>query len=182
MAVFRGKAFDQPAANFREAGRTIAIALMDPDDCWRDVCKSREYRASVPVATCEMTFARTAIIAAIIRDAIRRCQSKPIAAEMLAGVDRFVAEAFASEDSAETLEHYEIERLSVVAPRAIRHYEENVFPLTQLADALAHRLSVPGWPAAEIAPLFEEIAAEAERLMKISSLLTKFGREESSGL
>jgi hypothetical protein len=42
--------------------------------------------------------------------------------------------------------------------------------------------SVPGWPAAEIAPLFEEIAAEAERLMKISSLLTKFGREESSGL
>ena len=118
MAVFRGKASDQPAANFREAGRTIAIALMDPDDCWRDVCKLREYRVSVPVATCEMTFAR----AAIIRDAIRRCQSKPIAAEMLAGVDRFVAEAFASE--AETLEHYEIECLSVVAPRAIRHYEE----------------------------------------------------------
>ena len=28
--------------------------------------------------------------------------------------------------------------------------------LTQLADAFAHRLSVPGWPAAEIAPLFEE--------------------------
>jgi hypothetical protein len=138
--VFRGKASDQPAANFREAGRTIAIALIDPDDCWRDVCKLREYRASVPVATCEMTFAR----AAIIRDAIRRCQSKPIAAEMLAGVDRFVAEAFASEDSAETLEHYEIECLSVVAPRAIRHYEENVFPLTQLADALSHRLSVPG--------------------------------------
>jgi hypothetical protein len=107
MAVFRGKASDQPAANFREAGRTIAIALMDLDDCWRDVCKLREYRASVPVATCEMTFAR----AAIIRDAIRRYQSKPIAAEMLAGVDRFVAEAFASEDSAETLEHYEIERL-----------------------------------------------------------------------
>lgn len=176
--MFRGKASDQPAANFREAGRTIAIALIDPDDCWRDVCKLREYRASVPVATCEMTFAR----AAIIRDAIRRCQSKPIAAEMLAGVDRFVAEAFASEDSAETLEHYEIECLSVVAPRAIRHYEENVFPLTQLADALSHLLSVPGWPAAEIAPLFEEIAAEAERLMKISSLLTKFGREESSGL
>jgi hypothetical protein len=79
------------------------------------------------------------------------------------------------------LEHYENERLSVVAPRAIRHYEENVFPLTQLADVLARRLSVPGWPAAEIAPLFEEVATEAERLMKISSLLTKFGREESSG-
>jgi hypothetical protein len=61
------------------------------------------------------------------------------------------------------LEHYEIERLSVVAPRAIRHYEENVFPLTQLTNALAHRLSVPGWPAAEIAPLFEEIAAEASK-------------------
>lgn len=167
-----GTPSERPAANFREADRTMAIALMDPDDCWRDVCKLRGYRAPGPVATCEMAFAR----AAIIRDAITRCQSKAIAAEMLAGVDRFLVEAFASEDSPETLEHYKHERLSVVAPRAIRHYEENVFPLTQLADAFAHRLSVPGWPAAEIAPLFEEVAAEAERLMKISSLLTKIGR------
>jgi hypothetical protein len=56
------------------------------------------------------------------------------------------------------------------------------FPIDSISHALALRLSAPGWPPAEIAPLFEEIAAEAERLMKISSLLTKFGREESSGL
>jgi hypothetical protein len=169
MPLFSGKISDRPSANVRGAGRTLAMALMGPDDCWRDVCKLVGYQPPGPVATCEMAFAR----AAIIRDAIPRHQSKAIAAEMLADVDRFVAEAFAGEDSSETLEHYENEPLSVVAPRVIRYYQENVFPLAQLADVFAHRLSVPGWPAAEITPLFEEVAAEAERLMKISSMLTR---------
>jgi hypothetical protein len=158
-----------PPPDLFEIGRRFAIILMDPDDCWRDVCKLREYKAPGPVATCEMAFAR----AAIIRDAITRCQPEFVASQMLAGVDQYVAEVFASEESAETLEYYEDTPLSVVAPKAIRLYEKSVFYLPQLADVIASRLSVPGLPVVEIAPLFEEVAAEAERLMKVSSALQK---------
>jgi hypothetical protein len=59
--------------------------------------------------------------------------------------------------------------LSDVAHQAVRLYENNAFPLTQLADVFGHRLSVPGWPAAEITPFFQDVAAEAERLIKIST-------------
>ena len=120
-------------------------------------------------AMVEMAFAR----AAVVKDAIGRCQPDRIAVEMLAGVDRFVVAAFANEGSAETLGYYENKRLSLIAPQAIGIYGQNVFPLAQLADAFARRLSVPGLPAIEITPLFEEVAEEAERLMKISSVLTK---------
>jgi hypothetical protein len=129
----------------------------------------REYKAPGPVATCEMAFAR----AAIIRDTISRCQPDMIASEMLAGVDRYVTEAFASDDTGDIMTYYNNRRLAVVAPPAIRQYEENVFPLSQLAMAFAHRLSIPGFPSVEIAPLFEEVASEAERLMKMSFLVQK---------
>ena len=112
--------------NFFEIGRTMAIALMNPDDCWRDVCKLREYRAPGPVATCEMAFAR----AAVIKEAIRTSQPGTIGAKMLAGVDKLVAEAFAKEDTAETVAYYGNKSLSVIAPQAVEYYEENVFPLT----------------------------------------------------
>jgi hypothetical protein len=155
--------------NFFEIGRTMAIALMNPDDCWRDVCKLREYKAPGPVATCETAFAR----AAVIKDAIRKGNADQNAAAMLAGVDKLVAEAFANEDTEETLKYYGNKRLSVVGPQAVRYYEQNVFPLTQLADAFAHRLSIPGFPNVEIAPLFEKVAVEAEHLIKVSSAVQK---------
>jgi hypothetical protein len=142
---------------------------MDPDDCWRDVCHLRAYNVPGPVATCEMAFAR----AAIVTNAIRGLQSGSIAAEMLAGVDDVVVEAFVNEDSPETLEHYGNQRLSDVARATVELNENNAFPPTQLADVFGHRLSVPGWPAAEIEPLFKDVAGEAEHLMKISNALRK---------
>ena len=175
-ATVASKSPANPPPDLFEIGRRFAIILMDPDDCWRDVCKLREYKAPGPVATCEMAFAR----AAIIRDAITRCQPEFVASQMLAGVDQYVAEAFASEESAETLEYYEDIPLSVVAPKAIRLYEKSVFYLPQLADVVASRLSVPGLPVVEIAPLFEEVAAEAERLMKASSALQKLAEQLTS--
>jgi len=85
-----------------------------------------------------MAFAR----AAIIKNAVKRLQPIPIATEMLGGVDAFVEVTFAN-DTPETLKYYKNERLSVIAPGAIRYYEQNVFPLEQLADVFAHRLSIP---------------------------------------
>jgi hypothetical protein len=169
MTMPDAKADVKPAPNLFEIGRRLTIALMDPDDCWRDVCHLRAYNVPGPVATCEMAFAR----AAIVTNAIRGLQSGSIAAEMLAGVDDVVVEAFVNEDSPETLEHYGNQRLSDVARATVELNENNAFPLTQLADVFGHRLSVPGWPAAEIEPLFKDVAGEAEHLMKISNALRK---------
>ena len=165
-----------PPRDLTKVGRALAKLLMDPDDCWRHVCMLRQYKVPDAVATCEMAFAR----AAITRDAISRSQTSLVATQMLAGVDSYVADAFANEESAETLEYYGDKPLSVVAPQAIRLYEENAFYLPQLADVLASRLSVPGLPAIEIAPLFEEVAAEAERLMRLSSVLQKSARNATT--
>jgi chromate transport protein ChrA len=159
------------SADHREIGRALAKLLMDPDDCWRHVCMLREHKAPGTVATCEMAFVR----AAIVKDAICRCQPTDVAAEMLMGVDLHVAEAFVGKTDI-MLRHYSNNRLSVIASRVIQKYEGHVFPLAELADAFAQRLSIPGVPSIEIAPLFEEVASEAERLMKLSFSVQKIGR------
>ena len=85
------------------------------------------------------------------------------------GLEKFIDDAFSKEEiTKDILEHYQDENLSFVALREVRFYEEHAFLLTHLADHFAARLSVPGMPSIEIAPLFEEIAAEAERLLKLA--------------
>ena len=57
-----------------------------------------------------------------------------------------------------------------VASQVIELYEESVIYLPQLAHVLASRLSVPGLPVIEIAPLFEKVAAEAECWIKLRTV------------
>jgi hypothetical protein len=108
--------------------------------------------------------AREAALAriAIIRDAIRRLQPHSVATQMLSGVDQYIAEAFKKPERATT------------AMLAIRLYEQNVLPLTRLADVLTRRCSISGVTAVEIAPVLEKATAEAEHLLNLSSALQKF--------
>ena len=47
-------------------------------------------------------------------------------------------------------------------------------PFAVVADVFASRISVArGFPSVEIVPLFAEVAAEAERLLKVSSSIQK---------
>jgi hypothetical protein len=125
-----------------------------------------------------MVFAR----AAVICNAVRKAQRPSIATEMLAGVDEYVIEILAHENSDEVLDWYENmsgsrESLSAIASRVIRLYEKHAAPLTQLAEVLARRLSVTSSiHPEEIASLFEEVADEAARLMRISIGLEKLNR------
>jgi hypothetical protein len=80
---------------------------------------------------------------------------------MLAGVDQYVAGGFAKQQHATT------------AMIAIQVYEQNVLPLTQTADVLVRRVSYSDVTAIEIASLLEKVAAEAERLMRVSSAMDK---------
>jgi hypothetical protein len=151
--------------DFIEVGKLLGKMLLNPDDCWADVCKLREYKVPDAVATCEMAFAR----AAVIKDAVKRLENDNVNKKMNYGIDKFVEEAFEKERvTEELLAHYQSESFTDIARRVVRFYEENVFPLTHLADQFAARLSVPGIPSIEIAPLFEEVAAEAERLVRFS--------------
>ena len=156
----------KPRHDYSGAGRALGEAFVKPD-VWRETGKLREYKAPDFVANYEIAFARVAII----KETIRERQPDLVANGLLEGVDQYVAEAFAKEESAEALEYYGNRPLSVIAPQAIRLYEENVFPLTQLAAVLARRLSVTDLSTIEIATLFEEVAAEAVLLMEIQRTL-----------
>ena len=107
---------------------------------------------------------------AIIKDAIRRLQPHSIAIQMSAGVDQYVAEAFRKPAEATT------------AALAIRLYEQNVSPLTLLADVLSRRLFDSDLTAVEITPLLEFVAKEAEQLMKASSSFQKLNEKLRSPL
>lgn len=144
------------------AGWNLIAALIDPDDCWRDVCLLRSYDVPDPIATCEMAFARSAIV----RDTIKSAQSNRISSIMLASAHRLIEERFSTEDTRETLEYYSSQRLADIGPKIIQLYEKNAFPLTMLADLFASRLGVPGIPAIEITPMFVQVADAARNSMK----------------
>jgi hypothetical protein len=151
--------------DFIEVGKLLGKMLLNPDDCWADVCKLREYKVPDAVATCEMAFARTAVV----KNTVKRVEEGSAGQKINFGVEKFIEETFGNEEvTEEVLTHYQNEKLGVIALHAIRFYEKNAFPLTHLADQFAARLSVPGIPSIEIAPLFEQVAAEAERLLRIS--------------
>jgi hypothetical protein len=97
--------------------------------------------------------------------AIRRLEPHSIAIQMLAGVDQYVAGVFRKAAEATT------------AALAIQVYEQNVSPLTQLAEVLARRLMNSDVTAVEIAPLFERVTKEAKVLMEISSAARKFNEQ-----
>jgi hypothetical protein len=142
------------AHDYTQAGNALGRIFFEPD-IWHEMSKLCE----VELVAREMAYARVAII----RDAIRRLQPHSVATQMLAGVDQYVATAFAKQEHATT------------ATLAIRLYEQNVLPLSRLADVVVRRLLKPGVTALEIAPLLEKVATEAETLMKLSSAMQKFG-------
>jgi len=140
--------------DYTEAGKALCRIFFEPD-IWHEMNKFCERNELVAH---ELALARVAII----RDTIRRLQSHSVAIQMSAGVDQYVAGAFAKQEHATT------------AMIAIQLYEKNVLPLTQLANVLVRRLSCSGGVTAiEIAPLLEKATAEAEQLMSASSALQK---------
>jgi hypothetical protein len=80
---------------------------------------------------------------------------------MSAGVDQYVAGAFAKQEHATT------------AMIAIQVYEQNVLPLTHMANVLVRRLSHSGVTAIEIVSLLEKVTSEAEALIRHSLAMDK---------
>ena len=142
-------------------GRNLTLHLIDADDCWRAVCMLRAYDVPGPVATCEMAFAR----AALVRSLFSELPDAPGIRERLQlASDEVFAETFnAEEDTEEVREHYGMS-LAKAAGMARRFYGEHVFPCSQLAAVMGIRLGVPGIPSVEAGPLFEAVVTRFEKL------------------
>jgi hypothetical protein len=145
----------KPPHDYTAAGKGLGKIFFEPD-VWHAMIKLHEFAANTLFAS-DVALARIAII----RDAIRRLEPHSVATQMLASIDQYVGEAFKKTPAATT------------ARLAIQLFEQNVSPLTRLADVLARRLSTSGVTAVEIVPVLEEVLAEAEQLMKVSSSLQK---------
>jgi hypothetical protein len=135
-------------------GRALGRIFFEPE-IWHEMselCERDELAAR------ELAFARVAIL----RRAIKRLQPHGIAVQMSTGVDQFVAGAFATPEEATT------------AMIAIQLYEQNALSLTELAKVIVRRVAHSDGIAVDVAAaLLEMPTAEAERLMKISSLMDK---------
>lgn len=138
--------------DYTQAGNVLGRIFFEPD-IWHEMSRLCENK----LVAREMAYARVAII----RDAISRLQPHSVATQLLAGVNQYVAVAFAKREHATT------------ATLAIRVYEQNVSPLTRLADVIVRRGLNFGVPAVEIAALLGKVAAEAEALMKFFSASMK---------
>jgi hypothetical protein len=108
----------------------------------------------------ELAFTRVAIV----KDAIKRLQPHNKASQMSAGVDQYVAKAFAKQAEATT------------AMIAILPYEQSASNLAELTNILVRRSLSSGVSAVEVAPLLEGAVKEAEALMRVSSSLDKLNR------
>jgi len=148
------------------AGRNFIAIMIDADDCWRDVCGLRSYKTSGPIATCEIAFARAALVKSIIaRAAVAR-----IAERALRAADDMIIESFADQDTEDTLKFFG-DTLSVAAKRRVSFYEQHVFPVSQLASVVGLRLGVPGIPSIEAAPLFENVENRMRTVLKDIKLI-----------
>jgi len=155
-------------SDYAGVGKALGAIFVKPD-VWRDINRLRGYQVPESVANYEAAFARVAII----RETIRQQRTGVIATQMLGGIDQYIIETFKLECEQEVLDHYKKVPLHVVASRAIQSYESSVFPLTELAFIFARRLSIVSLPATEIAALFDEVKAEAEVLLRLTTSLQR---------
>ena len=148
------------------AGRNLTAIMMDADDCWHDVCGLRAYKTSGPIATCEVAFARAALVQSLLIDACSPEQSE----RALKASNEMIIESFSDQDTPDTFKHYS-KSLIVAAVERVAMYLENAFPTSQLAAVLGAALGVPGIPSVEAVYIFESVEARVSAQLKKAKLI-----------
>jgi hypothetical protein len=141
-------------------GRNLTALMIDAEDCWRDVCMLRAYKTTGPVATCEMAFARAALVKNLYIDQAKQGVSD----RLQRAADELILESFAGEDTPDTIAFFGRELIEA-APQRVAFYMHHTFMMSQLSGVLAARLGVPGPAAAEGAWMFEKVEKRARDLM-----------------
>lgn len=141
------------------AGRNLTAHMIDADSCWRDVCGLRSYKTEGPIATCEMAFAR----AALVKFMLKEQRPASVAERIDKAADELILESFTGEDTEATHLFYG-EPLEIAAPKRVAAYSEHAFMTSQLASVLGAKLGVPGMASIEIAPFFDDVARQVKAL------------------
>lgn len=141
------------------AGRNLTNHIIDANDCWRDVCALRSYSTDETIATCEMAFARAALVKHFLKDG----QPNAIEQRIDKAADELIIDAFGDQDTDVTLQFYG-EPLKAAALKRVALYEQHAFMTSQLGAALGKELRVSGVPSLEIGQLFDELTERMKQL------------------
>ena len=140
-------------------GNNAMAVMLNADDCWGDVCLLRSYQTADSIATCEMAFAR----AALVQRTLTQGQEQAVADRIVVPANKFVGDAFATQDNAETVKFYRAPMRDVALER-VKFYDQNAFPISQLAATIGAALGVPGIPSVEAAFLFEKVETRVREI------------------
>ena len=151
--------FGKKAVAAELAGINLVGHFIDADSCWGDVCGLRSYKTDGPIATCEMAFAR----AALVKSFLKMNQSEGIVDRIDMSADQFILECFKDEDTDATRSFYG-ESLATAAPKRVAFYAQHTFMTSSLGSALGATLGVPGMPSVEVGQLFDEVVRQAKVL------------------
>lgn len=143
------------------AGNNVMAVMIDPEECWKNVCALRSYETSGPIANCEMGFARAALTKSILVEG----RSRVIADRIINAADTYVIETFMHESTVDTQEFYG-EPMFAVALKRVSFYSQHVLSFQGLAGQLGAAISVPGPVAIEAAFIFSDVSKQVRDLLK----------------
>ena len=141
-------------------GNNVMATMIDPNECWKNVCALRSYETSDSIATCEMGFARAALTKSILVEG----RSPAIAERIINAADTYIIEAFMNENTYDTQEFYGHPMLAV-APMRVSFYSQHVLFFEALAGQLGAALKVPGPVAIEASFIFGEVSKRVRYLL-----------------
>ncbi|WP_375456241.1 hypothetical protein [uncultured Methylobacterium sp.] len=157
----------RPKVPADRAAWAVGKSLLDADDCWRDVCSLREYKVAGSVATCEMAFARSAVI----RHLYKSIRQDNISAVMTDAFDDLLKQSFAGDGGPELTDHYKQPNLTQIMLGRTAFYDQKAFPFFQLGMHFVLAVGVPdGRDATQIGLMFNAIYARGEKMLSQARL------------
>ncbi len=130
-------------------GEELAKHFLDPDICAEVAAELRTSPRPDPVGSCEVAFARAAVLEFVVGDT----QAAPLAARINAAIDAAVSRMFEGAHTPETSAWYGAGDLRVTAALGVEHYRAAAFWSDRMAKTLADRLGLPR-PSKAVAETF----------------------------
>ena len=152
----------------KEMATTLHSVLLDPVDCWRDVCALRSYDTSDQIALVEMTFARLALI-----KATACVYDKKFGLYTAQFLSTLVDKSLQYENPRGAREYYGGE-FREMAPEIMAGYDSNAFPFALLTGHICARLGVTGIPRSVLNAVFGQVHSRAVAIMHDAVVVRPF--------
>jgi hypothetical protein len=138
-------------------GAELADHFLSPERCQRIAALLRDTPSPDSVGSCEVAFARAAVLEFVVEDT----QPPPLAARINAAIDAAVSRLFEGAHTPETAAWYGPGDLRATAALGVEHYKPAAFWSDRVAKTLSIRLGLPR-PSTAVA---EEFSAMTEAVV-----------------